>query len=265
MNSIELGRTGEKVPVLGLGTWKLGADPEQEIEALETGFKLGMFVDTAEMYGTEPLVGKALEGEKKVFVATKVSPDHFHHDDVIKACDRSLKGLNVKQIDLYQLHWPNTRIPIEETMGAMEELVKQGKIRYIGVSNFSVEEMKAAQAVMKRNEIVSNQVEYSILVRNIEKDVLDYCKKNKMTVIAYSPLVSGRMFNKKNENLLKLISEIGRKYGMSPAQIALAWVLSKENVVAIPRTGSKEHVIENAKSANVKLDKADIDRINSFL
>lgn len=184
----ELGKTGERISCVGMGTWKLGYNPDAEIAALREGISLGInFIDTAKMYHSEGAVGMAIKGED-VFIATKVSPDHFAYDDVIKACNRSLKELGIKAIDLYQLHWPNPNIPIKETMRAMEHLAKLGKIRHIGVSNFSVEEMIEAQDALKSEEIVSNQVEYSPFVREIVDHLGDFCREEKITMIAYSPL-----------------------------------------------------------------------------
>ncbi len=260
-----LGKTKEKLSAIGFGTWQLSADVENDIAAMHAAFDKGVnFVDTAEYYGTEPIVGKAIEG-KDIFVATKVWPTHFKYDDLKKACNESLKKLGIKTIDLYQLHWPNKKVPIKETMHAMEDLVNEGKIRYIGVSNFSVSEIEEAQSVMKGNEIMSNQAEYSILVRDIEKDILRYCQKEKLTVIAYSPLSRGHLFDDKHKNLVELLGSIGNKYKKSAAQTALNWLISKDGVVAIPKANSTLHAVENADSGNFKLDNADMNAINDFL
>jgi diketogulonate reductase-like aldo/keto reductase len=263
-----LGKTNEKIPVFGLGTWKLNdvVGKETAIEALKFGFENGVrFVDTAEVYGTEPEVGKAIKGYDGMFVATKVAPPHFHYDDVIKSCDASLKKLGIKTIDLYQLHWPNNSIPIEETMRAMEKLVKDGKIRYIGVSNFSVEEMKAAQEALKVNELVTNQFEYSILVRGIEKDILGYCEKEKITVMAYSPLTHGALYKKEYSKLTDFLAGIGKAYSKTATQVALNWLICKEPVMVIPKASRKEHVMELIGSADWKLKPKDIGSINEFL
>jgi diketogulonate reductase-like aldo/keto reductase len=261
-----LGKTKEKIPVLGMGTWKMGGEwnlpnfskDKEEIKALKFGLKLGMrFIDTAEAYGgghAEELVGKAIKGEK-VFIATKVSPEHFHYKDIIKSCNASLKRLGVKQIDLYQLHWPNPLIPIKETMRAMEELVEKGKIRYIGVSNFSVEEFKEAQNALSKYEIVSNQVEYSLLSRAIEKDILPFCKKEKITLIAYSPLAQGKIFGKLPKNLSLALKEISIKYNKTISQIALNWLISKKPVITIPKASKIEHIKENIGALGWKLKK----------
>ncbi len=264
METIGLGKTGEKVPTIGIGTWKMNRD-ESGIAAIRAGMDAGMWlVDTAEMYGTEETVGRAIKGYN-AFVATKVSPHHFHYDDVIRACDASLKRLGVKHIDLYQLHWPNTGIPIRETMGAMEKLVDDGKVRYIGVSNFSIEEMTEAQESMKRYEIVSNQVEYSIITRDIEKGLLRFSNDVGATVIAYSPFGSGKLFDKRYAELLSLIDNIGLKYSRTATQVALNWVVSHKGVSAIPKAGSAEHMKQNAESANFAMSKDDHKRISDAL
>jgi diketogulonate reductase-like aldo/keto reductase len=250
-----LGNTAEKIPELGIGTWKMGSSPDSEVEAIRKSIALGMdFVDTAEMYGNERMVGNALEGQKKFFIATKVSPHHFRHDDVIKACKASISKLGVKTIDLYQLHWPNTTIDIKETISAMEELVDLGLIRHIGVSNFSTGEMEATRAAMKKYDLVSNQVEYSLLVRDIEEDgVLDYCRKNKITVIAYTPLGHRAIIDGSQPRLTGALESVGKSHGKTPAQVALNWVISHDGVVAIPKTSSVSRVLENAGASGWKI------------
>ena len=263
MEERELGKTGERIPALGIGTWQLGSDHAAAIESLKEGMHLGMrFIDTAEMYHTEDIVGKAIKGEE-IFLATKVSPEHFRYADVKKACDASLKRLGVKQIDLYQLHWPNRRVPISETMKAMEELVKEGKIRYIGVSNFSIEDINEANACLKNNEIVSNQVQYSLAAREIEKELARFCKKEGITVIAYSPLARGSLLAKSHDNM-GVLRVIGERHGKSAAQVALNWVVSKDNTVAIPKAGRLEHIRENAKALDFSLEKKEIEELENF-
>lgn len=265
-----LGRTREKIPVLGLGTWRIGggwysadySKDREAVEALKLGLKLGMrFIDTAEGYGkghAEELVGEAIRNER-VFIATKVSPEHFKYEDIIKSCEASLKRLKVKQIDLYQLHWPNPNVPIEETMRAMEKLVEEGKIRYIGVSNFSVEEMKEAQEALKKYEIASNQVEYSLLSRDVEKDVLPFCQKEKITLIAYSPLAQGKIFK-----YAKPFERICKKYGKTISQVALNWLIRKKQVVAIPKAINPDHVKENFGAIGWKMKESDIKKLEAL-
>jgi len=247
-----------------MGTWGMGggmqADSSRDseaIEALKLGLDLGMIhVDTAEMYGaghSEEVVAKALEDWREpVFVASKVSPSHFAYDDLLRSARKSLDRLERKQMDLYQLHWPNPRIPIAETMRAMEKLVLDGMVRYIGVSNFSVNQMKEAQAALSREEIVSNQVEYSLLDRAIEKEVLPYCRREKVTLIAYSPLGQGRIARGRGAPF-KVIDETASRLGKSRSQVALNWLLQHESVVVIPKASDKKHVMENAAASGWKL------------
>ncbi|MDV3278369.1 MAG: aldo/keto reductase, partial [Nitrososphaerales archaeon] len=220
-----IGKTGEKISTIGMGTWKLGTirsskERLEQMDSLRRGIELGInLIDTAEAYGSEPLVAEVIKDRRdSVFVATKVWPNHLHHDDVLEACKGSLQRLGIKQIDLYQVHWPNPRIPIRETMNAMEKLVRDGLVRYIGVSNFSVEQTKGAQDALTKSELVSNQVEYSLNQRSIEADILPYCEKQGMTVIAYSPLGSGSI------PASHVPRAILTKYNATPAQAILNWV-----------------------------------------
>ena len=172
-----LGNTGVMVPEIGLGTWKYtgGNAP------LQRGIELGAFlIDTAEMYRTEDAVGRAVKGIRdRVFIATKVLGRHLRYDEVLRAAEQSLRLLDIDRIDLYQVHWPNSRVPIQETMRAMQHLVDTGLVRYVGVSNFSVQQLADAQAAMPRHPVVSNQVLYNLQRRNIERDLLPYCQRKR--------------------------------------------------------------------------------------
>ena len=267
-----LGRTRESIPVVGLGTWGIGGemspDPSRDdasIQALKLGLDLEMkFIDTAEMYAaghSEEVVARALEGRRDgAFVASKVSPRHFAYDDVLAAAKRSLKRLGLKQMDLYQLHWPSSKIPISETMRAMEKLVSDGLTRYIGVSNFSVEQMKEAQQSLSHEKIVSNQVEFNLIDRSVEARILPYCQKEGLTLIAYSPLGQGKIPRGKGSSF-KVLDEVAGKSGKSRNQVALAWVLQHDSVVAIPKAADMGHVKENAEVADWKLDKEDYQKL----
>jgi len=261
----ELGNTEVKIPVIGLGTWRIGgglfpdySSDEEAIKALRKGIELGMtLIDTAEMYGrghSEELVGEAIKvlPREKVFIVTKVLPENLRFKDLINAAYRSLKRLNVEYIDLYLIHAPNPRIPVKESVQAMEKLLEEGVVRFIGVSNFSVQELEHARACLSKTDIVVNQVEYSLLERRIEKDLLPYCIKNKITIMAYSPL--GRGILAKN----KILKEIGLKYGKTAAQVALNWLIQKEGVVAIPKAINLEHLKEISESVGWRLSKEDI-------
>jgi diketogulonate reductase-like aldo/keto reductase len=268
-----LGKTEEKIPIVGLGTWEIGgrmsSDSSRDgeaVEALRFGLELGMtMIDTAEMYGaghSEEVVSRVLGNWRgALFVASKVSPSHFHHDDVLRSAKRSLERLGVKRMDLYQLHWPNSQIPINETMRAMEKLVKDGLIRHIGVSNFSVEQMEEAQAALSTERIVSNQVEYSLVDRSIEEELFPYCQREGVTVIAYSPLGKGRI-PKGTGASFRVLDGIAANYGKSRSQVALNWILQHEATVVIPKAIDREHVRENAGAGDWKLDNEDVIRLN---
>jgi diketogulonate reductase-like aldo/keto reductase len=238
----ELTKTGIQLPELALGTWQY----QGGVEPLRLGVAQGAnFIDTAESYGTEEVVGQAIKGiRKKVFLATKVSPRHFRCPDVIRTAEESLKRLNTDYIDLYQLHWPNYTVPIEETMAAMEKLVEAGKIRFIGVSNFSAKEIESAQAALLRNRIVSNQVRYSLVDRTIECGLLQYCAAQHITILAFSPLASGlqdiRSHDKKD-----VVGTVANAAGKTRAQVALNWCTSKPAVIAIFKADKVDHVQEN--------------------
>jgi diketogulonate reductase-like aldo/keto reductase len=256
-----------------MGTWGMGggmrADSSRDLEAVEAlrlGLDLGMtHVDTAEMYGaghSEEIVSKALENWRKpVFISSKVSPSHFAYDDLLRSARKSLDRLRVKQLDLYQLHWPNSRIPISETMKAMEKLVRDGSVRYIGVSNFSVEQMKEAQTALSKETIVSNQVEYSIVDRAVEEDILPYCQREKLTLIAYSPLGQGRIAGGRG-GVFKVVDEIAARLGKSRSQVALNWLLQHDSVVVIPKARDKEHVRENAGASGSRMSDSDFQEID---
>ncbi len=251
MNFKRLGKTEIKISEIGQGTWNY----RDGVEPLRLGVSLGAtHIDTAEVYGTEGIVGKAIEGIRdNVFLATKVWTDNFRFDDVLKACEGSLRRLGVKYVDLYMLHWPSRSIPIKETMHAMEELVKRGKIKHIGVSNFSVEELKEARDSLSSQDIVSNQVKYSLDQREIEDDLIPYCKKEGITVVAYSPLKGGALRQRKD-----LIGELSSKYGRTRAQVILNYLTSEENVVAIPKADNPDHVRENCGASGWRLSRDDV-------
>jgi len=250
----ELARTGLKLPEIGLGTWeyKGGAEP------LRHGISLGAtLIDTAEIYGTEPTVGEAIRGlRQKVFVATKVSASHLRYDDVLKAADGSLRRLGVDVIDLYQVHWPNPTVPIKETMRAMEELVEIGKVKFIGVSNFMVPDLQEAQEAMKKYSIVSNQLLYSLLDREIEKDVLPYCQRHQITVLAYSPLARGRLVSMplfKDRKAMRVLQRVANEVGKTMAQVALNWCICQDEVIAIPKSNTAKRIEEDCAASGWRL------------
>ncbi len=261
-----------KVPVLGQGTYGFGGKFSRNskempyfVKSLRLGFDLGMtLVDTAEIYAegeSEHIVGKAMVGHirEDLFIATKVWKTNLSYYDVFKACKGSLKRLNTKYIDLYQVHWPNPTIPIRETMQAFEKLMSDGLIRGIGVSNFSVGELKEAQASLSKQNIISNQVPYSLDNREIESSVLPFCKHNKIAVIAYSPL---KHLNMLSDRASKILGRLARNRKKTGAQIALNWLISK-GTIPIPKATNEVHVKENAAAADFNLSLEEVLALDS--
>ena len=256
-----LGSSGVSVPEIGLGTWRYTGGPEPLRRGIELGANL---IDTAEMYRTEDAVGEAIAGiREQVFVATKVLGSNLRYDAVLQAADRSLRLLGVDKIDLYQIHWPNPRVPIAETMRAMARLVDDGLVAYVGVSNFSVEDMAEAQAAMPHVPIVSNQILYNLRRRRAERDVIPYCRQHDIAVIAYSPLHEGALvaggvasgvrralgMNRDRQVLADLAGETGR----TAAQVAINWVADQPGVIAIPKSNSVARTEENCAASGWSL------------
>lgn len=267
-----LGKTRSRIPAIGQGCMGIGGymskDSRQDdvqIKALRLGIELGMtFLDTAEGYGdghSEELVAKAIEGIRdKVFIATKFSPEHNGYEDVLESAEQSLRRLGTDYIDLYQLHWPTPRVPLSETLRAMRQLLKEGKIRYAGVGNLSLKELKETRVDMAAEEIVSVQVEYNLFDRTIENSILPYCESEGMTAIAYSPLDQGEIAS--GDNRIRVLREIANKYGRTMAQVALNWLISHPSVIAIPKSTNPQHIKENASSADFELSDEDFEKIS---
>jgi diketogulonate reductase-like aldo/keto reductase len=235
-----------QIPELALGTWQYRGG----VEPLRVGIELGAsFIDTAEAYGTEPVVGEAVRGMRdRIFLASKISPRHFRERDVIRAAECSLRQLGTDYLDLYQLHWPNYAIPIGETMSAMERLVEAGKIRFIGVSNFTVSELRRAQAALSTARIVSNQVRYSLIDRSPEEELIPYCEANQISLLAFSPLASG--FGALREaDRGDALGQVAGVLQKTRAQVALNWCLSRAPVIAIFKADKVEHVRENCAAS----------------
>ncbi|AIF68869.1 aldo/keto reductase [Palaeococcus pacificus DY20341] len=264
----DLKRIGEdKVSAIGLGTWGIGGfeSPDysrdrESIEALRYGLDLGInLIDTAEFYGaghSEELVGEAIKGYERedIFIISKVWPTHFGYGKAKKAARASVKRLGT-YIDLYLLHWPrNSFEKIKETLYALEELVDEGIIRYIGASNFDLELLKRSQEIMKRYEIVANEVKYSLKDRWVEGGLLEYMANEDMALIAYTPLEKGTLARN------QCLREIGKRYNRTAAQVALNWLIWKENVIAIPKAGSKEHIRENFGAMGWRLSREDYEK-----
>jgi diketogulonate reductase-like aldo/keto reductase len=256
--------SGETVPALGQGTWQMAetaSHREQEIEALRLGVELGMtLVDTAEMYGegaAEELVAEALAGERaRLFLVSKVYPHNASRQGVVAACERSLRRLKTDRLDLYLLHWRGS-VPLEETVAGFEELRRSGKIRHWGVSNFDADDMEELLQVRGGENCAANQVLYNVTRRGPEFDLIPWMTKHRMPLMAYSPIEQGRL---PRDGVLQ---RIGQKYGASPFQIALTWLLQKPDVIAIPKASSPDHVRDNHQALEIRFGPEDLEAIDA--
>lgn len=238
---------GERVPALGQGTWMLGEDSASraaELAAMRLGLDLGLtLIDTAEMYGegrSEALVGEAIEGRRdEVFLVSKVYPHNATRAGAVAACERSLRRLRTDRIDLYLLHWRGA-VPLAETVEAFEQLRRAGKIRHWGVSNLDLADMKELLAVRDGHAVAANQLLYNLVRRGIEWDLLPWLRERRIPVLAYSPIEQARLLRDRR------LKAMAKRTGRTPAQLALAWLLSKPGVVAIPKTAHRERLRENA-------------------
>ena len=297
-----LGNSGIQISPVVMGTWQAGKDmwvgiDEQEIEAaLKTAFDAGITTfDTAEIYGrglSERIVGRTFkEIRSKVIIATKVFSNHLSQKQVITACERSLKNLNTDYIDLYQIHWPpgsfgHKKVPLQETLGAMNLLKEAGKIRAIGVSNFNRIQLEEA---LLHADIVSLQPPYSLFWRQVERDSMPLCQAKGISILAYASLaqgiltgkfgpdpkfdkgdhrVSNRLFQPDNyAHVLKALTQlnpIAQKYDISLGQLALAWVIAQPNVCAIAGARSSDQVLQNAKSTEITLSSEDLAKLDTI-
>ncbi len=254
---------GEEVPALGLGTWKMGigeADEAGQIEALQTGIDLGLtLIDTAEMYGdgrSEALVGQAIRGRRDpVFLVSKVLPQNASRQGTIEACERSLRHLATDRIDLYLLHWRGNH-PLAETVEAFERLKRDGKIRHWGVSNLDPADIRELLALPDGVNCVANQVMYNLAERGIEWDLLPDAQARQMAIMAYCPLGEGQLID--HPGLVAL----GRRHGVTAATVALAWLLARDGVIAIPKSRSAARVRENAAALSLTLSAEDLDELD---
>jgi len=264
MKYVELA-SGEKVPALGLGTWKMGvgdSDEAAQLRALQTGIAQGMtLIDTAEMYGdglSEQLVAKAIAGQRdKVFVVSKVLPQNASRQGTIKACEASLKRLKTGVIDLYLLHWRGSH-PLSDTFAAFEELRAAGKIRYYGVSNFDVDDLDELDKLVPKSVCAANQVMYNLSDRGIEWDLYPKCRKDKIAAMAYCPLGQGRLINNRG------LEPIAKKHRVTNAAIALAFTLRLPGMISIPKSSQEKRVLENAVAADLVLDDEDLTSLNKL-
>jgi len=255
--------SGEAVPVLGLGTWRMGERAsayDQEVAAIRHAFDRGIrLFDTAEMYGeggAEEVLGDALKGLRdECFIVSKVYPHNAGRKDARAACERSLSRLGTDRIDLYLLHWPGG-VPYAETIGVFEDLRAEGKIRHYGVSNLDVDDLEAWFKA-GGGDCATDQIIYNTTRRGVEYDLLPWCRDRRMPVMAYSPLEQGRLDGQ------SVLEDIGHRHGASALQIALAWVLRDPNIIAIPKTVTPSRIDANLAALDIHLSDEDLALIDA--
>ena len=260
----KFGWTGIEVPVLGQGTWMfegMRGTEHEAIEALKLGLELGMtHIDTAEMYGNghvEEIVAAAIKGRRdEVFLVSKVLPSNATYQGTLDACRRSLRRLETEWLDLYLLHWPSS-YPIGETMRAMEKLVDDGMIRYIGVSNFDLEELQEAEQALSKHRIACNQVLCYLGNRGVERRLLPYCAKQGIALVGYSPF-GHEGFPSLQSKEGRMLTEIGAHYRRTPRQVALNFLTRHPNTFSIPKARRIDHVRENSAGVGWELSASDV-------
>jgi len=257
--------SGENLPALGQGTWNMGDKREtrrEEISTLQLGLDLGLrLIDTAEMYGegkAEELIGEAITGRRdQAFLVSKVYPHNASRKGAIAACERSLKRLRTDRLDLYLLHWRGS-IALSETIEAFMALQKTGKIRYYGVSNLDLDDMRELFSLPGGEAVATNQLLYNLTRRGIEWDLAPWLRERKIPVMAYSPIEQSRLL--RNPKL----ADFATRYGMTPAQAALAWLLAKNDIIAIPKTSHRERLRENAGVLDQPLTREQVAELDSL-
>jgi diketogulonate reductase-like aldo/keto reductase len=264
---------GLTLPRIGFGTWKIGggssADPSTDsvsMAALHAALEIGYtHFDTAEMYANghaEELIGKAVHESKvrreALFITSKVTPSHLRYDDVLTSCEKSLRRLQMEYIDLYLIHWPQAGMKLEETFRALNKLVRDGKVKHLGVSNFDLKLLKQSQE-FSETPIVNNQVPYSLVDRSYARNgVLAYCQQNDILFTAYSPVEEGRLRSNKT------LEAIAKTHNATVYQVALAWVISQPRVITIPMSANPLHIQENFAAADIELTQDEINQLTNL-
>lgn len=256
------------MPVFGIGTWKMGGvlakdttNDEKDRRGLRSAIELGItLIDTAELYGAghaEELVGSVIKGidREKLFIVGKVFKTNLSYDKVLSSCKASLERIGTDYFDLYLIHAPSSDVPLAETFKALDALKEQNIIKEIGVSNFTVEELKEAQKVTK-NKIVVNQIHYNLAYQNLE-EIVAYSQENDILVMCYRPIERGALIEKE----IPIISEMCKKYEKTPSQIVLNWLISQDNIVTISKMSDPKHLLENFGALNWMMEKEDIDKL----
>jgi diketogulonate reductase-like aldo/keto reductase len=268
MRKIQLGKTGETIPIIGQGTWgiksrKKKAHYEQWKNSIRRGIELGLtHIDTAEMYGrgtSEKIVGEIIAEYNRddLFITSKLFPIHIRYKTMKKAAYNSLKRLGISYFDLYLIHWPSLLVSIEKQMKILEELINEGKTRYIGVSNFSVDQFKKAQQALKKVELVNNQVHANLTRQNHIHTSLPFYQKEGIIMTAYSPLAHNGYLNLSGDIRHKL-EKMAKSHNATIQQIAIAWLINHEYVITIPKALKIEHVEANARAADITLTQEEI-------
>jgi len=268
MRKIQLGKTGETIPIIGQGTWgiksrKNKAYYEQWKNSIKRGIELGLtHIDTAEFYGrgnSEKIVGEIIAEHDRddLFITSKLFPMHLRYKTMKKAAYNSLKRLGIKYLDLYLIHWPSTFVSIEKQMRVLEGLVNEGKTRYIGVSNFSVEQFKKAQQALKKVELVNNQVHANLTYQKHIHNSLPFYQKEGIIMTAYSPLAH-RGYSKLPGEIRDNLMKVAQSHNATIQQIAIAWLINHENVITIPKAFKIEHMEANVKAADIILTQEEI-------
>jgi diketogulonate reductase-like aldo/keto reductase len=261
----------EKIAALGVGTWRMGggetpdhSNDEKEIASIRRGIDLGMtHIDTAEYYGaghTEEIVGKAISpyNRKNLFITTKVWHNHLRYNELVNSMKASLRRLQLDYVDLYLVHWPNPKVPLKETMNALEYCVSQRYTRYIGVSNFPLNLLEESQSLLKENKLVANQVKYNLIDQEPNQTLLPFCQENDITLVAYTPLAKGALARPGNP----VLDGLCQKYMKTQAQISLNWLLSQKNVITIPKASSEKHLLDNIGAVGWKMAKDDVNKLS---
>lgn len=268
MQTRRFGPTGHEVPRIGQGTWKFptrSSEVEEAKRALRRGIELGMVhIDTAEMYGdgrSEEIIGEAIAGldRSSLFIVSKVLPQNGSYESAIRSCEHSLLRLKTDYLDVFLLHWRGGK-PLRETMRAFERLMRDGKIRALGVSNFDVPDLVEAASYLERYPIACNQVFYNLEARGIEYELLEYCRENVMAVVAYTPFGG---IPSENTKARKILAGIADKYGVTIHQLVLAWVTRDPICFTIPKAADVTHVEQNARAGDLELDEEDLRAIDA--
>src|SRR5262245_38964120 len=257
----------DEVPVVGQGTWQMasGRHRAEEIAALRAGIARGLtHIDTAELYsGAEDLIAEAIRGipRRDLFIVSKVLPGNASRAGTLRACEQSLRRLGTDYLDVYLLHWRGS-VPLAETMGALEELVDQGKIRALGVSNFDVADLEEARALLRKHPIACNQVLYHLGERHIDAEMVSYCTQHDIAVVGYSPFGHGR-FPAPSRAGGRVLATVGARHNATPRQVALAFLVRTAPLFTIPKASTVAHAQENAGALDLVLDAADIAEIDA--